>query len=246
MHPKVISDILKEILEVILEALPKAILEETLEATIEEILENREAIFDNIAEALDNISEAISEYTRPLKLKAVKQFMTEQVEALPNEQKQALSNYTGFDATQINTAIRHHRITPEIQRKIDLLDKALKNGVMPATVTLHRDTSFSFIATQLELPAKPTEEELSKSINRIVVNPIFTSTSFENLGLVGRNTQLWLTIPAGYRGCQFIQPVARPKFKNQVEVLFARGMRFKITKAKIENGKYILWAEVLL
>ena len=95
------------------------------------------------------------------------------------------------------------------------------------------------------LSGKPTERELSKIVRRTVTNDIFTSTSFKNLGLPGRDTEIWLTVPAGYRGCQFIQSVARPQFKDQIEVLFARGLRYKITDAKIENGKYILFAEVL-
>ncbi len=173
----------------------------------------------------------------------VKQAMTAQVEALPDEQKQALQNYTGFAATRINNAICHGEVTPEIQKEIDLLDAALRDGVMPEMVTLHRDTVLSYMG--LGLSGKPTADELSRIIRRTVTNDIFTSTSFENLGLPGRNTQLWLKVPAGYRGCQFIQQVAYPKFKGQAEVLFARGLRYRITKATIENGKYVLYAEVL-
>ena len=173
----------------------------------------------------------------------VKQAMTAQVEALPEEQKKTLQNYTGFAATRINTAICRGRVTPKIQNEIDLLDAALRDGVMPETVTLHRDTVLSFLG--LGLSEKPTADELSRIVGHPVINNIYTSTSFENLGLPGRNTQLWLTVPAGYRGCQFIQSVARPKFKDQVEVLFARGLKYRITDAKIENGKYVLYAEVL-
>ena len=170
--------------------------------------------------------------------------MTAQVEALPEEQKKTLQNYTGFAATRINTAIRRGRVTPKIQNEIDLLDAALRDGVMPETVTLHRDTVFSFLG--LGLSEKPTADELSEIVRHIVTNDIFTSTSFENLGLLGRNTHLWLTVPAGCRGCQFIQPVAYPQFKYQKEILFARGLKYQITDARIENGKYVLYAEVLL
>ena len=188
-------------------------------------------------------STAAPEKPKPLTVEQVKERMTAQVEALPEELKQALQNYTGYDATEINSAIRHGRITPAIQRKIDLLDAALRDGVMPETVVLHRDTVFSFLG--LDMPSKPTAEELSRIVRRPLINNIFTSTSFENLGLPGRDTELWLTVPAGYRGCQFLQPVARPKFKDQIEVLFARGLKYRITDAKIENGKYVLFAEVL-
>ena len=173
----------------------------------------------------------------------VKQAMTKQVEALPEELKQALRNYTGYDATEINSAIRYGRITPAIQKKIDLLDAALKDGVMPETVVLHRDTVLSYLG--LGLSEKPTAEELSLILGRDITNNIFTSTSFDNLGLPGRNTEIWLTVPAGYRGCQFLQPVAYPKYQDQIEVLFARGLQYRITDARIENGKYVLIAEVL-
>ena len=117
------------------------------------------------------------------------------------------------------------------------------HGVMPETVVLHRDTVLSFLG--LGLSDNPTAEELAWIIGRKITNRIFTSASFENLGLPGRNVQLWLTVPAGYRGCQFIQSVAYSKFKDQTEVLFARGLQYRITKAAIENGKYVLYAEVL-
>lgn len=180
--------------------------------------------------------------TQPL---TIEQAMAAQVEALPKEQKQALQRYTGFSATRINYAIRHGKITPEIQKEIDLLDAALKNGVMPGTAVLHRDTSFAFLALGLGLSEKPTAEELSRAIGRNVTNDIFTSTSFDNLGLLGRDTEIWLTVPAGYKGCQYIKPVALPKYQHQEEILFARGLRYRITDIRIENGKYVLFAEVL-
>ncbi len=179
----------------------------------------------------------------PLTIEQVKEIMTAQVEMLPEEQKQALQNYTGFAATRINSAIHSGRITPAIQKEIDLLDTALKDGVMPETTVLHRDTVLSFLG--LELSDKPTAEELLRVVRRTITNDIFTSASFENLGLPSRDTQIWLTVPTGYRGCQFIQSVALPKYKHQIEVLFARGLKYRVTDAKIENGKYILFVEVL-
>lgn len=140
-------------------------------------------------------------------------------------------------------AIRQGKITPELQMEIDLLDVALKDGVMPESVVLHRDTVLSYLG--LGLPNHPTAEELSIIVGRIITNPIFTSTSFDNLGLPGRNTEIWFTVPACYCGCQFIQPEALPKYKNQAEVLFARGLKYRIADARIENGKYVLLAEVL-
>ena len=179
----------------------------------------------------------------PLTVEQVKQAMTSQVQALPDEQRQVLQRYSGFLATRINMAIRQGKITPELQMEIDLLDVALKDGVMPESVVLHRDTVLSYLG--LGLPNHPTAEELSIIVGRTITNPIFTSTSFDNLGLPGRNTEIWFTVPACYCGCQFIQPEALPKYKNQAEVLFARGLKYRIADARIENGKYVLLAEVL-
>lgn len=184
-----------------------------------------------------------TEGTNALAIKRVMQTMTAQVASLPEEQKQALREYTGFAAFRINRAISSGKITPEIQQEIDLLDAALKDGVMPETVVLHRDTVLSFLG--LGLSDKPTAEELAEIVGRPITNRIFTSTSFENLSIRGRNTELWLTVPAGYRGCRYIKSVAFPKYKYQEEVLFARGMKYRITEARIENGKYVLIAEVL-
>lgn len=191
---------------------------------------------------IDKIKDNQEPAHKPLTIEQVKQVMTEQVENLAEEHRQALQNYTGFSATRINSAIRHGKITPEIQKEIDILDAALKDGVMPETVVLHRDTVLSFLG--LGLPDEPTAEDFSRIAGRPITNRIFTSTSFTNLGLAGRNAELWLTVPAGYRGCQYLPSVAFPKYKHQEEVLFARGMQYKITDAKIENGKYVLFAEV--
>lgn len=52
-------------------------------------------------------------------------------------------------------------------------------------------------------------------------------------------------IPEGYKGCQFLQPVAFPQFKYQDEVLFARGMRYRVLDAIIKDNRYFLEIEVL-
>lgn len=172
-----------------------------------------------------------------------KEFMTRQVLALPQESQDVLQEYTGFTATKVNFAIRNDRITPQIQKTIDALDKALQDGVMPQAVTLYRNTELSFL--DLTRSKKPDEIELKGLVGVIHEFPIFTSTSFQDLHLPGRDTVIQMHIPAGYRGCQFLQPVAYPKFKNQQEVLFARGLHYQILDTKIENGRYVLEIEAL-
>ena len=177
------------------------------------------------------------------KIKAVKDSMTKQVLALPESSQSVLRDYTGFTATRVNFAIRNGNITPQVRETIAALDNALAAGTMPQSVTLYRNTSLSFL--DLGLPHKPTEQELQLVVDNYGSFPIFSSTSFEDLQLPGRDTVLQMHIPEGYKGCQFIQPVALPKFKYQDEVLFSRGMQYRVLNASIKDDRYFLEIEVL-
>lgn len=177
------------------------------------------------------------------KIKAIKDTMTKQVLALPESAREVLKAYTGFTATRVNFAIRNKSIPPRVQETIAALDNALASGTMPQSVTLYRNTALSFL--ELNLPKKPTEQELQGIVNSRGSFPIFTSTSFKDLQLPARDTVLKMHIPEGYKGCQFLQPVAFPQFKYQDEVLFARGMRYRVLDASIKDNRYFLEIEVL-
>lgn len=177
------------------------------------------------------------------KIKAIKDAMTKQILTLPESAQKILQEYTGFMATDVNRAIRNGTITPQIQKSIDALDNALASGTIPQNVTLYRNTVLSFL--DLNLPKKPTEQELQTIIRRQGIFPIFSSTSFKDLNLSGRDTVIQMHIPKGYKGCQFLQPVALPKFKHQDEVLFARGMRYRVLDASIKDNRYFLEIEVI-
>ena len=177
------------------------------------------------------------------KIKAIKDTMTKQVLALPESAQEVLKAYTGFTATRVNFAIRHGSISPQIQETIAALDNALASGTMPQSVTLYRNTALSFL--DLNLPKRPTSQELQAIVDNDSVFPIFLSTSFEDLQLSARDTVLQMHVPEGYKGCQFLQPVAFPQFKYQDEVLFSRGMRYRVLNASIKDGRYFLEIEVL-
>lgn len=177
------------------------------------------------------------------KIKAVKDAMTKQVLALPESSQSILRAYTGFTATRVNYAIRNGNITPQVRETFAALDNALANGTMPQSVTLYRNTALSFL--DLGLPKNPTEQELQTIVRGQGTFPIFTSTSFEDLQLSGRDTVLQMHIPEGYKGCQFLQPVALPKFKHQDEVLFARGLKYRVLNVGIKDDRYFLEIEVL-
>lgn len=177
------------------------------------------------------------------KIKAIKDAMTKQVLAIPESAQKILQEYTGFMATDVNRAIRNGTITPRIQKSIDALDNALASGTMPQSVTLYRNTALSFL--NFGLPSKPTEQELQSLIGLTPKFSIFTSTSFRDLHLPGRDTVIQIHIPQGYAGCQYLRPIALSKFKNQDEVLFARGMQYRVLNVRIENDRYFLEIEVL-
>lgn len=179
----------------------------------------------------------------PDRIKEIKDTMTKQVLSLPESAQEVLQKYTGFTATRINFAIRNGKITPRIQESIDELDSALAPGKMPQSVTLYRNTALSFLG--FKFPENPTEQELQSIIQSQGTFPIFLSTSFQDLHLPGRDTVIQMHIPQGYTGCQYLRPVALPKFKNQDEVLFGRGMQYQIQDAYIEDGRYFLEIEVL-
>ena len=117
-------------------------------------------------------------------------------------------------------------------------------GTMPQSVTLYRNTALPFL--DFGLPTKPTEQELQDDlIDSIHKFSIFISTSFRDLHLPGRDTVIQIHIPQGYAGCQYLRPIALWKFKNQDEVLFARGMQYRVLNVRIENDRYFLEIEVL-
>ena len=189
------------------------------------------------------VREGSTNGTDDAKIKAVKDAMTKQVLALPESSQSILRAYTGFTATRVNYAIRNGNITPQVRETIAALDNALANGTMPQSVTLYRNTALSFL--DLGLPKNPTEQELQTIVRGQGTFPIFTSTSFEDLQLSGRDTVLQMHIPEGYKGCQFLQPVALPKFKHQDEVLFARGLKYRVLNVGIKDDRYFLEIEVL-
>ena len=166
-----------------------------------------------------------------------------QLSALTEAERARLTQYTGFDATAINNAIRHGRINAATQEKISILDSALNKGVIPDRVTLYRETSLSFL--ELEDGTHLTRDSVGKYKGRIITNSIFSSTSFRQLGLPGRDTVIELHVPAGYQGALYIRDLAHPQYKLQDEVLFARGLKYRILSVDTSSDKVYIKAEVM-
>lgn len=178
-----------------------------------------------------------------LRERRLKTAMRQQLDALTAEEREQVTRYTGFDATAINQSIRRGRLNEATRKKIELLDKALAKGTIPEAVTLYRETSLSFL--QFEDGVSATKESIADHLNRIIYNPIFTSTSFRPLDLSLRDTVLELKVPAGYKGALYIRDLAHPQYKQQDEVLFGRGLRYKVLSVDTSGKKIYIKAEVI-
>ena len=172
-----------------------------------------------------------------------KDAMRTQLPALTEAERAQLTQYTGFDATAINSAIRHGRINAATQEKISILDSALAKGTIPNSITLYRETSLSFL--ELDGGIHVTRDNIGRCKGRIIPNRIFTSTSFRQLGLPGRDTVIELHVPAGYHGALYIRDLAHPQYKLQDEVLFARGLKYRILSVDASGERVYIKAEVI-
>ncbi len=172
-----------------------------------------------------------------------KDAMRVQLSALTEAERAQLTQYTGFDATAINSAIRHGRINAATREKIAVLDSALVKGTVPNNITLYRETSLSFL--EFDNGAQPDKNTIGNFIGQTIPNRIFTSTSFRQLGLPGRDTVIELHVPAGYQGALYIRDLAHPQYKLQDEVLFARGLKYRLLSVDTSGNKVYIKAEVI-
>lgn len=178
---------------------------------------------------------------------AFKNQMSKQLEKLTDEEKKAIWRYTGNAANRVNSAIhsgKQQRIDKE-KGFMDLLDSALNKGTIEHKMVVHRDT----IPEYLNVFPKGVQysgENMKRMKGMTLTNKCYTSTSFHDLMYPGRNVHLEIEIPKGYKGCLYIKDVATGKYKNQEEVLFKRGFRYKIKSVKKENDRYYIKAEAVL
>ena len=178
-----------------------------------------------------------------LRERRLKTAMRQRLDALTAEEREQVTRYTGFDATAINQRISIGRLNEATRKKIELLDKALSKGTIPEAVTLYRETALSYL--QFEDGITATRETIQDRLNLVINNSIFTSTSFRPLDLPLRDTVLELKVPAGYKGALYIRDLAHPQYKQQDEVLFGRGLRYKVLSVDTSGKKIYIKAEVI-
>ena len=126
-------------------------------------------------------------------------------------------------------------------------DAVLVAGSFPVEVESWLQTSGVRCVSFLELEdgTHLTRDSVGKYKGRIITNSIFSSTSFRQLGLPGRDTVIELHVPAGYQGALYIRDLAHPQYKLQDEVLFARGLKYRILSVDTSSDRVYIKAEVM-
>lgn len=183
------------------------------------------------------------EFTSGLSDEGLK-FMREQTLSLPEESKAVLRQYSGFTATQVNTALATGRQREKYQPTIDQLDRALEGGIIPESITVIRKTTLSHLG--ISHLKGCTEAELAEIVGDCLVLDTFCSTSLVSFPWSLRNVELHIRIPAGFKGAQYLRPIAYEKYQYQEEVLLRRGLTLSILSAKIIDNKYVFNVEVIV
>ena len=173
--------------------------------------------------------------------------MSKQLEKLTEEEKKAIWRYTGNAANRVNSAIysgKQQRIDKE-KGFMDLLDSALNKGTVDRKMVVHRDTIPEYL-NAFPKGFQYTDRDIERLTGVELTSFGYTSTSFKDLTYTGRNVHLEIEVPKGYKGCLYIENLATDKYKNQEEVLFKRGFRYKIKSVKKEKERYYIKAEAIL
>lgn len=149
---------------------------------------------------------------------------------------------TGGLSQKINSNICNPKKLEVFKKQIEILDNALQKGYMTHNVILYRWTDVRFLKSYTGKTI--SIEQVVSLIGKTVINDIYTSTSFENLKLLGRNTEMKILVPKGTKNVLYIKELALDQFKYQDEVLFGRGLKYRFIDAKIEEGIVKLVVEV--
>lgn len=164
---------------------------------------------------------------------------------LTDDEQIAIKNYTGFDATNINKAIRLNNITSNIQNKIDILDSAIQKSEPLLTKTsVYRGTIIQSLAG-FEKRKQVSHDEILNLSEKIISDKAFISTSKVKAEDQGRNIIMKIKLPKGFKGALEIKDYAVEKYKYQDEILLKRNTKFIVNKIAYKDGKYYFDMEAL-
>ena len=164
---------------------------------------------------------------------------------LTDKEKNTIKNYTRFDATNINKAIRLNNITSDIQSKIDILDSVIQKAEPLLNETnVYRGTIIQ------SLKGFENNKSVDQSVilglkNQIISDRAFVSTSKIKAEDQGRNIIMSIQLPKGYKGAIEIKDYATEKYKYQDEVLLKRNTKFFVNNIIYKDGKYYFDMEAL-
>lgn len=164
---------------------------------------------------------------------------------LTETEKKQLTEYTRFDATRINRAIRLDRVDSIIQSKIDIIDSAFnKAQPLEKDIIVHRGTIIQSISG-FEKTNKVEHQTIMDLKEQFIVDRAFISTSKVQAEAQGRNIIMKIHVPKGFKGILDIEPYAVEKYKYQKEMLLKRNTKFFINNIEFKDGKYYLDMEVI-
>ncbi len=166
---------------------------------------------------------------------------------LTDVEKNQIANYTRFDATRINKAIRLNRVDDTIQSKINILDAAVSKALpLEKDIILHRGTIIQSFSGFENLNIV-SHNQIMNLKEQIITDRAFVSTSKLKPEEQGRNIIMTIKVPEGFEGALDIEDYATPKYKYQKEVLLKRNTRFYIKNIEYDekNKKYRFDVEVI-
>lgn len=165
---------------------------------------------------------------------------------LSEKEKEALRNYTGFEATKINKAIRINKITNDIQNKINILDSAISKAIsLKEDITLYRGGIVqNFVG--FENIRNVSHETIMNLSEKVITDTAYISTSKFKAEEQGRNIIMKIKVPKGFKGALDIKEYAVNKYKYQNEVLLKKNTSFFVNKIDYREGKYYFDMEVIV
>ena len=173
---------------------------------------------------------------------------SKQLENLTEQQKQAIKKYTGNSAYEINRRLAKGEDLGRYKEQAEQISSALQKCKITRDIVVQRKT----ILEHLNIPNEIVQQiKNNKNLivllkNKVITNKSFTSTSMIDFDYLPRDVVVKFKVPEGYKGAAYIKNIAYQKYQDQEEVLFDRGLKYKIVSAKIENNNYYLEAEVIL
>lgn len=167
-------------------------------------------------------------------------------ELLTKNEKTAITNYTGFDARNINMSLRTGKISNEMQQKINLIDSAMSKSLpLASEKTVYRGALHTNFDVFKDKGNRISNEEMLSLKDKIIQDKGFVSTGRYEAQEAGRNVIMKIRLPKGFKGAIDIKPYAVAKYKYQEEILLNRGCQFKVNDVIIRNNKYYLDVEVI-